>query len=443
MIEWLKRKLSGDQTGSDQSRAIDPKVINGIRMFLMDRSNSSLSESQILDELHENPIFYSCVSLIASQIAGTDIYPMINGEIARTHPVARKLANPNRFHSQYTFFWLLAAYSLTVANVYIYVYPNGNMIPVSPTRVTHQGGFQYQVQIGSATYTATMDKNLVKISTPDLREPCISGTGIGAAINREVSISAAAQKHELSTLENNARPDLLVNLSGASVDAVKKYGEDWAAANKGPENAGKTSFLSAERMDVEALNSSFSDMGFIELREHSNDTIRRTFGIPPELLGKSENSNRATIDAAFFVFAKMVLKPQLRLLLDGLNAQLLPLITTDRSVYLVHEEVVPENNEFALEVMKEFPQAYSINDARKLTGHQPVAGGDRPLVGDLDVSNTEETPVRAEISPRAPLGNSIKRISGSMPEELYFAALNRELINQKKLTYDGAQNGKK
>lgn len=436
MFNWAKR-IFGRQSGDFdlqrelEARNLPENLFNGVKMLLVDRSNPEMSDQRILDELHKSPIFYACVALIASQVAGTDIFPTVNGERRDDHPLARRLEAPNMFHSNYTFMWLVTAYLLTGGNVYIYIFENGDLVPVPPTKVTHQTNLLYNVNIGHTAYKAVLGKNLVKLTLPDLREPYISGTGVGSALSKEIDIASAAQSHELSTLQNNARPDVLVNLAGADEQALRQYSEAWKQKHKGPHNAGKTGFTSADKMTVQTLTTSFKDLGFIELREFSNDTTRRTFGIPPELLGKSEGSNRATIDAAFFVFATMVLKPRLTQIVEGLNKSLLPLITTDKNVRLDFEEVIPENKEFSLSVMQAFPQAYKINDVRALTGHAPVVGGEAALEGGADL-----TPIVVELRPRLMEAPKLRMLPllKNAPEELYFASLNRELLEKKKST---------
>ena len=47
------------------------------------------------------------------------------------------------------------------------------------------------------------------------------------------------------------------------------------------------------------------------MRKFLRDTIYQTYGIPPEVLGIIENSNRATADAAMYIYGILVLTPRL------------------------------------------------------------------------------------------------------------------------------------
>lgn len=357
---------------------------------LMQHDNQGLSEQEILDAVHDDPLFYSGINLIASQIASTDIWPVVDGEKDRSHEVAEKLNRPNQFHDRFSFLWLVTASLLATGTAYIYHLNDQDLLPVPATHITHQGGLSYHVRLwGNTQRKATLHEDLVKLTLPDLRNPYISGSGYGAALGDELDIAAAARKHESSTLHQNARPDTVINVAGAGEQELKQTKESWDRSHQGPDQSGKIAWINGDKLDIQTLQTSFSDLGFIDLRQFSADHIRRTLGIPPELLGKSDNANRATIDAAFYVFAKTVLRPRIKQITSAFNKKIIPLITSD-NVVLKHEDVVPENKEFKLQVMKEFPQAFSVNEARKVAGLPEVEDGDQPLDGQLELQETKE-----------------------------------------------------
>lgn len=375
------------------NRQVPSSVNTGTRllMTLMQKDNRGLSEEEILDAVHDNPLFYAGISLIASQVASTDIYPVVEGEIDRGHDVAQKLRHPNRFHTEYTFKWIITAYLMALGTAYIYQMDGGSLLPVPPKDVTHLGGLKYHVRLyGNTPKKAVLGENFVKLRLPDLREPYISGSGYGTACASELDIAKAASDHESAVLHSGARPDSIVTIEGATDEQLKKVEEDWNRSHQGANNSGKTGFTNGEGLSIQTLNTSFSDLGFIDLRKYSADVIRQSLGIPPELLGQVENSNRATIEAAFYVFAKGTLEPKLAQIISALNKDLIPLITDDKSVILEHEDVVPEDKEFKKDMMSTFPQAYTINEARELSGDRPVAGGDRPLEGEQELVIEDE-----------------------------------------------------
>ena len=55
------------------------------------------------------------------------------------------------------------------------------------------------------------------------------------------------------------------------------------------------------------------------------DAVLEHFGVPREIMGITENSNRATADSAQYIYAKNVLMPRIRAREEAINKQLLPL----------------------------------------------------------------------------------------------------------------------
>ena len=387
-----------------------------LQFLLSDYSNRGMSEDAMLDAFHENPMLYSCVSLISTAIADTDIHIERNGVRETQHSVLSLLEKPNKFHSKYSFMWLISAYLLILGKVYVYILPDGSLIPIPPTKVTDTSDGEKTIQFGNITRTARIDVDLIMITMPDMRQPYTSGTSYGAVLSQEVDISEAAASHEAAYLQNHARPDLIVNYSGLSSDQVLQIDSSWKEKHEGSRKSGKPSFSNADNITIKEISSSFKDLGLKKLREFSSNTIRETFGIPPELLGNVQNSNRSTIDAAEYIFKKNVVSPKLNHILNELSVKLLPLISNEHRLRLASDSIVPDDKDFKFQIMKAFPGSFSINEARRLAGEKPIIGGDTALEGNMQVKEEEE---RKTIMPM--------RSMGSMKEQIYFKGLLEEL----------------
>ena len=112
---------------------------------------------------------------------------------------------------------------------------------------------------------------------------------------------------------------------------------------------------------------SIVDLNLVEVRKHLGEILVETFGIPPEILGHVENSNRATITAAQTLFACNVLLPRLTFLEVELNEELVPDFgRTD--VVLLFDSPVPEDKDFALDTTKAHPWAFKADEIRGLAG---------------------------------------------------------------------------
>ncbi|KKL82562.1 hypothetical protein LCGC14_1983500, partial [marine sediment metagenome] len=104
---------------------------------------------------------------------------------------------------------------------------------------------------------------------------------------------------------------------------------------------------------------------------NQRDTIIQVYGVPPEILGILESSNRATIEAAEFLFAKFVIMPRLEFLRAVLQQLLVP--EFDDRLILDFESPVTEDKRHELQVMKASTWAYTANELRKRAG-EPSLG---------------------------------------------------------------------
>jgi Phage Mu protein F like protein len=112
-----------------------------------------------------------------------------------------------------------------------------------------------------------------------------------------------------------------------------------------------------------------------ELREHEAAIIQQIYGIPPELLGRLESSNKATIDAAISIFGRITLAPRLEAVRDVVQCRI-PDLAPDLppTAKLMFESPIPEDNEFKLKVYVAGKAAFKVDEWRKLGGAEPLGG---------------------------------------------------------------------
>lgn len=85
------------------------------------------------------------------------------------------------------------------------------------------------------------------------------------------------------------------------------------------------------------------DMDMINGRTFTRDAIMEHFGMPREIMGITQNSNRATADAAQYIYARNVLWPRLMQRQDAINLQLLPYYGDD--LIWEYDDIIPKNEE--------------------------------------------------------------------------------------------------
>jgi len=187
--------------------------------------------------------------------------------------------------------------------------------------------------------------DMVYFKKPDVRNPYLRGVGRAEGIGDEIETDEYMAKYQKRYFFNDAIPPMVGQMPGADEATINRTEEMWKQKYGGFNNAHKVAWLNWDAK-FQILKETAKDMDFIESRKYLRDVSNQHFSIPPELFGILENSNRSTIDAAYYLYTKNVLRKELKFIDDVLNRQLVP--EFDDGVYLEHDNVVPEDEEFLL-----------------------------------------------------------------------------------------------
>lgn len=216
------------------------------------------------------------------------------------------------------------------------------------------------------------DTEILWMVDPDPLNPYGRGSGVARALSDELETDEYAAKHTKSWFYNRARPDVIISADGLRPEDTRRLEQDWLARNQGFWKAYKPYFLS-KKIDVQTLSQTFENMQLVELRKYERDTIIQIYGVPPEILGIIENSNRATIEAADYLFAKWVVQPRLEFLRNVLQEFLVP--EFDDRLILDYENPVSEDKEYNLKVAQASPWSMTVDEWRELQGREPLPDG--------------------------------------------------------------------
>lgn len=216
------------------------------------------------------------------------------------------------------------------------------------------------------------ESDVLWLKVPDLENPYARGSGIGESLADEIDVDEFAAKHVRDWFFNGGRPSGFVSLEGAGEDEVTRFEERWRSRYQGLGRAHQIHFTNAA-IDYRDLSHTFKDQELLSLRQYQSDLMRQTFGVPPEILGILQNSNRATIDSSFYLYSRGVLIPRLVMLCDGL--QQLAAEYDDRLI-VDFVSPVPEDVEFKKSAMVALPTNYTVNEHRALAGQAPIDGGE-------------------------------------------------------------------
>jgi phage portal protein BeeE len=230
----------------------------------------------------------------------------------------------------------------------------------------------------------------VIFSSHDPADPYRSGVGAATPLADELEADEYAAKHVRSWFINRARPDVIISGTGIGADEKERAEMRWRQKFSGFMNAHLPTFMTRD-VKVHELNNSFSDMELVSLRKWQRNVVLQSAGLPPEILGVIESSNRATISAASFIFARYVLVPRIEIIRAGIQKDLAPKLLADNEI-LDYVSPVEENREFKLEVYKEAPWSFMIDDWRALAGDPPLPSDQ----GKAVMVPAQYTPTRVE-----------------------------------------------
>ena len=258
-----------------------------------------------------------------------------------------------------------------------------SLLPVPPHWVralpTREHPF-FDVQFGRTGIPEPVpQEDVIYYRDPNPRDPFGRGSGTARALGDELQANEAASKTIRTRLENNSIPPFLAmpdSEGGSSVEAsqMERIREDWQRRLRGPEKGvGIVHFLRT-RFKIEKLGNTFEELSLIPLLENQRDTIIQVYGIPPEMLGVIENSNRATIEMAEVLYARHVLLPRLELRRAVLQQSLVP--EFDARLILEFDSPVPDDREFELSVVKAATWAFQADEIRERAGEPPLPDDD-------------------------------------------------------------------
>ncbi len=204
---------------------------------------------------------------------------------------------------------------------YVYRSPDGQLVPLKLNEV-------------------------IMLRTPAPWDPYRGAGAVQTLLNNVYGSEYAAQWNR-RFFENSAIPggivEMPVHLSDPEWDEFQLR---WAESHRGVSNAHTVATLEygAKWIDVKYTQ---RDMEFAELRRVSREEIREAFAIHGQVLGLSENVNRANAEAGEYGFAKRQVVPRAERIKDVLNGPFMKLFgdSMGKGYEFVYTSPVPEDRE--------------------------------------------------------------------------------------------------
>lgn len=261
------------------------------------------------------------------------------------------------------------------------------LTPILPTLITQVATSDapwFEMQTPRGVVFRVPEEDMLWVRQHDPGDPYL-GRGVGTAhvladeIETDEYMSATAK----ARFYNRGHPDYFIGFippggpgsQNMGPEAMKRIAAEIDAKHAGINKAGRIHLIDRD-VRVAALGQTLVENQYIDGRKFLRDACMQVFGVPPEILGVLTSSNRSTIDAADYLFAKFSTVPQLERLRAFYQSQLVPLFGDD--VVLDYVSPIPADKEFKKSVMVALPQAFTINQVLALVGEEPRPDGNRP-----------------------------------------------------------------
>ena len=356
----------------------------------------SLASSQLLKLYHINPRLDGA-RIIAQKCASTELFlynradfrkNKNNAEVIETHELYELLDNPcptfrelTGWHVRY---FVFACYVL-VGEAYLLKVrkPNGKiagLLPIAPSWVAKTptaGSNYYEIYpfgtMGGKSIVVP-NEDVIIFKDIDLNDPYGRGKGTSETIGDEIQSDEYASKYAKNLFFNDATPSAIIYAPAGNKDTADQIKQSWLQKMAGYRHAKEPMVLTGEGSRFEKISQTPTEMDFVESRKFLRDSANQHFHIPPEIMGILDNSNRSTIDSAFYLMGKNVLPDYLRMFERIMNVQLLwEDYDKEHKLILHHENTIEEDTEQKLRIVNEGVSrgTLTVNDWRKAMGYQP------------------------------------------------------------------------
>ncbi len=219
------------------------------------------------------------------------------------------------------------------------------------------------------------DTEILWMAEPDPENPYGRGSGMGQALADELETDEYAAKYAKQFYYNSGRPDFIVMPKGGKTlgrPAIKDLEDSWLKGHQGLFRHFKPRFLS-EEVGIHEFQNNFRSLQFTGIRDQERNIILNVFGFPPEVLGILENSNKATITAADFLYAKHVLTPRCEFQRGHIQERIIP--EYDERLIVDYVSPIEEDIEFAASVGEKVPHIMTVDEWREMADQEPLPDG--------------------------------------------------------------------
>ena len=277
------------------------------------------------------------------------------------------------------------------------------LLPVSPMQVsttpTREQPY-FTVTINEQFYVRP--ENMIWIRKPNPSDVFGRGIGPSEQIDRSTDAVRFIDDHIAAYFLNGALPEFICSLENASEPELAAIREGFRQNFGGPTKAGKVHYTGLP-LSIERLDTTFRDQDLLNIRKDYRDVTCAAHGCPPEILSIIENSNRASIEAAEYLFLKGTITTWIKLWEQAMQRKLLK-----PGFFLCVPSFVPEDAAALDRAIAIAPDCFTINEIRAAHGLPPVDDGDELRVNAPNMASPESQPDPAVNDPGMPTPDDVE-----------------------------------
>lgn len=344
-------------------------------------------DGQKLDAFHGTPSIFLVQHRVADDFASVEWTITRDGEpVDADHPARKLWDHPNQRHPGYTYRYLQDVYRDQLGESFAEIVESDDdgrsfeLRPLPPHRLTLQkrnGSLVGEYETEDGRRIIPFERLVWSTFMPDTDEPYGRGRGIADVISADVEIDEFASEYVRSFFHNDATPrGILSTDQSLDKDQRGRLEDQFAHEHRGASRSHRTAVLSGGDLSYERISDEFGHLDITELREFETDLIRKVYGVPPEIVGQTEDSNRAKARAAKDHMAEYTTLPRIRFHQQEWQNKILPLFDDGDQLALEPEDPRPANLEHRRELMAEHEGVFTVNEIREEAGFDPREGGD-------------------------------------------------------------------
>jgi HK97 family phage portal protein len=298
-----------------------------------------------------------------------------------SHPFLDFWSKPNPLHemSRSALWRLFEIYLLLVGEAYFAMSRDARGMPAElwpvPShwiqQAPHQGYPFYQMTLSSGEVATFPVEDIFLMRELSPLDPYQRGLGKSESLADEVETDEYASKYQKKFFFNDATPAVAYAMPGSTQEQRARFLADIRRALGGVHNSHGAIAVDGG-MSILKLSENMKDMDMVQGRVFIRDATLERFNMPREIMGITENSNRATADAAQAIYAQNVLAPRLQARQEMINEQLLPWFGDGLSWR--YDDIVPHNSEFNLQLANEGLSrgVLTVDEWREMNGMAPL-----------------------------------------------------------------------